>query len=76
MLSETRTCIQGGEERRMISGSVSSEVKLMSIITHIFSTNISSSSSVCEGDNTVRKQIRLLDCWDILEWRLSRENGI
>jgi len=62
MLSETRTCIQGGEERRMISSSVSYKAKLMSIITHILNKRFFLLAYRKTEDNTVRKQIRLLDC--------------
>jgi len=69
MLSETRTCIQGGEERRMISSSVSSKanvdhhtytqqtVRLFLLLLFLLFLAYRKTE-----DNAVIEQIRLLDC--------------
>jgi hypothetical protein len=62
MLSETRTSIQGGEERRMISSSVSSKANVdhHTYTQQSFLLPLLTYSKT--EDNSVREQIRLFDC--------------
>ncbi len=79
MLSGTRTCIQGGEERRMISSSVWYKAKLMSIITHILNKHffffffflLTERQKIILSENKFDYLIA-----SIYYSRLSKENGI
>ena len=64
VLSETRTCTQGGEERRMLSTSISCKVKLTSLITHLLNKLFLIILLIIERQQIIlsNEQIRLLDC--------------